>query len=282
MYVLDNGNITIKIQAPREVYDHPRFSQLGLITSAVRDGVEYTTECIAGKARREGLGLACEYGIFNPPLYENVPTGVRFPKPGVGALMKFREDYSFGDDFDTLYADIRITQGDGCIEFSETTSLGEYSVFASNRISLDGVDIVNAYRVENLGGKPFVTEEYCHNFINLGQLHITGVSVDIDCPFDLSQSPKCISRTGRGIRFDAPPPEGYYFRFTDGALPRVFTMAGETLAFRETVDFTPGIIALWGQAYVSCVELFNTLNLQPGEKTAYTRRFSLLKKSEIY
>lgn len=280
--LLVTGRLRVRIAAPGTVYRGSRFDWTGTVTEVKLDGAHTfcTPESLIDGQGTGGIGLCNEFGISEPIGYEECPVGGAFPKIGVGLLTKLDDSpYSFARPYPVVPFDCEVETGEASSTFTlHPTAVNGYAVRLVKKLSVADNRLRFSYALENVGDKPIVTTEYGHNFV-----HVNGEPIGPGYSLRLSES-FAYSPSGNGdrdpllfangtMRWRHIPKEAFYCRSTGSYTPGIqWELLHESgVGLRETVDFTPSLLALWGTDHVVSPEVFIRLEVKPGETVRWTR-----------
>lgn len=285
MITLENESIKVSMYEPGKEYRGSRFSQTAFLCSVKYRGVELCgLEAPVPGEGNGGAGLCGEFGIFTPPGFDTCAVGEYFVKPGVGLLKKHSGTYHFYEEFECKpdRIGVSVREDRGCFR-TEAQTAGGFGLRADKEVRLCGDSIVIVYDLLNTGRNPIETEEYCHNFIRIGE-----GAVDSDYWIDTGAVPsgedgiplvseQFAVQGGRltpvgeisqvhYARLDVAPDRPYCFRITNRRAERFI---------EEQDSFIPEFAAVWGKREVISVEAFHKISLAPGGRERYTRTYLL-------
>jgi hypothetical protein len=191
-----------------------------------------------------------------------------------------------------------------------------YAARLAKTITAHDAALEIAYCLENVGQKPIRTDEYCHNFCGIdGQW--MGPDYRLRLPYDVrfeEPQPEMLRRAlprtlgkilpdallspvarflmgrmarilvvrGTEISLRETPQSPFYRRlvgYTQTDRPQwelVHTPSG--VGVRETDDFAPCRVALWGTTHVISAEVFCPIDVQPGKTQTWTRKYEFFGK----
>jgi hypothetical protein len=262
-----------------------------------------------------GSGLCSEFGIEAPIGYDDCPPGETFPKLGIGLLVRpddgpyvFMKPYTIQQQFP-----VKIDQGEDCVTFTvEPLETRGYAARTIKRLTVHDNRLEVDVTLENVGQKPIRTTEYSHNFLGIDQMamgpdYILRLAAPVQAmdvskiyrkflPWYLRILPKGIinpmirdrvAQGNRALRIDGAeisltetPTSPFYLRLegqpkADGPQWELeYRPAG--IKVRESDDFTPLHVAVWGAGHVISAEVFIDLNVQPGESVHWVRQYEFL------
>ena len=272
--ILDNGIIKAKVLHPiNSKYYRTRFNHSGFIYDVWYKGVKFSEyeRSQPNFPTTEGSGLCCQYDFFKR---ESRPEkGDEILRPGIGISVfdpeRRSEDHTpFNTEF--TYTDTGVTF------ITETPLVGGFAYKEIREIKLVGEEIVEKVTFKNIGEKKIISKEYCHNFLSLGGKDI--------CP-DYGMKVYCIENpdgfTDNDMYFDGEvftfkdyPSKSYYFKTTETKESEIaFKMFDKngTASCYEKIDFKPSNVAVWGDHYCMCCEVFVPIELEIGEETSWQR-----------
>jgi hypothetical protein len=281
--LLTSRRLSVEVAAAGTQYRGARFDWTGFTTQVVLDGRHRfcTKEAMHGERSSGGIGLCNEFGLERPVGFEEAVPGERFPKLGVGLLM--RPDHA-GVDHMRDYANepFHITeQTDGCrASWTVAPRLCRgYAALLRKDMLVDDNRLRVSYHLENTGERAIRTTEYNHNFMN-----IDGHATSPD--YLLRTSAAVIAVPGAygvvvgsdGISWPAQA-AGFAARWQpEAVLAGGFSWTLEHRPSRisvcEQLDRPPHALALWGLSHVICPELFVAIDLQAGNSMRWSRTYT--------
>lgn len=284
--VIHSDRLAVEISRPGAAYSGTRFDWTGFVTQVSLDNQH--TFCVPEDYQPDqgtgGIGLCNEFGIDQPVGYDSAKPGELFPKFGVGLLTRLdKPDYSFWypHKIEQLFP-TRVDQGNDHVTFVvEPIDCAGYAARITKRLVVSGTSLRIEYALENTGDKPIQTNEYVHNFIGIDQKNF-GPDYVLNFPYaPIIESPSemnaiLLTAENRLMQKETPT-RPFYARLT--GFSKTDQPQWELLhqpsgvAMRESVDFTPNRIAVWGTTHVISVEVFIDLQVQPGETKHWTRTY---------
>ena len=247
MITLKNERLAIKIAEPNLENITYRFDRAGFIVSAVLDG-QYEF-CSSEGGGSNGVGICSE--IVTPQADREVPIGSRYPKFGVGLLLKEDEKpYSFMGVYDTESVEIETTVSENSVVFETAPVDFPYTMKQKKTVSIEGNRLRVAYEVTNTGSEMLEFTEYAHNFLSCNghaldpsyMLQMTNFAITEDAPFECWLDSR-----------------------NDG------------LKVCERDDFVPHHMGYWTNFGAMSPEIFFGAKLAPGESTHWTREYEFVK-----
>jgi hypothetical protein len=199
--VLKSNRLSVEIAPPGTAYARTRFDWTAFITQVTLDSapaggghafcVPEDPDPTKGTG---GIGLCNEFGIEQAIGYDDAQPGERFPKLGIGLLVRadegpytFMRPYEIGEHFP-----IQIETTDNEARFLvEPVDCRGYAARLTKTVTVQDATLTLAYQLENVGQKPIQTDEYCHNFMGIDG-HLMGPEYILRLPYD--------------VRFKDPPP----------------------------------------------------------------------------
>jgi hypothetical protein len=314
--LLTSDRLTVEIAPPGTAYDRTRFDWTVFITQVTLNGEH--TYCVPEDPDPTkgtgGIGLCNEFGIETAIGYDDAQPGECFPKLGIGVLEKADEGpYTFLRPYKVVERfPIQIeTTANSATFVVEPVDCRGYAARLTKMVTVEGATLQIAYRLENVGHKPVVTDEYCHNFSGIDG-HLLGPDYVLCLPYDvrfeepppamlrralpgflrkvlpdallsvvvrtmLRRMGKVLVVNGPEISLHESPERPFYRRLVGYAKtdqPQwelVHTPSG--VGMREIDDFAPCRVALWGTTHVISAEIFCPIDVQPGETQTWTRRY---------
>jgi hypothetical protein len=312
--VIQSPRLRVEIAQPGSVYRGTRFDWSAFITQVTLDGEN--TFCmpeslIPGKGTG-GIGLCSEFGNEWAVGYDDAQVGELFPKLGIGLLKRPDEGkYNFFKPHELVETfPIQIeAQADQARFTVEPIECRGYAARLEKTVRVVENTLTIDYRLENVGSKPFVTHEYCHNFLGINQQPI-GPDYRLRFPQTVQREPpptdlhklappnlrwlpkpilqwvvtRYLRSMGQAMQIKGAEiawketPKGAFFARLKGAQPRPeaqweVVYLPSKLGVREIDDFTPSRLVVWGEAHVVSAEVYTDISLMPGEVKRWTRRY---------
>ncbi len=281
-FLLQTSRLKVQISKPGAFYAGSRFDHNGFITDVTLDGKHTfcAPESLTKGQGSGGCGLCGEFGIESAVGYEDAGEGEGFIKIGVGQLIKpDSKPYDFFYPYEVIPAGASVTATAQSVRFGVAAApCNGYAYEYEKTVSVDDNTLRISYALTNKGDKLISTTEYCHNF-----LAIDGRPIDRGYELTLSGCTELNRRNGEAVFENGVVtwPEGerktsFYclpdFR-TDAAYTwqLIHTQAGAGV--RESVDFSPCKVALWGCLHVVSPEVFVRVDLVPGRTQTWTRTY---------
>ncbi|MBN2005683.1 MAG: hypothetical protein JXA21_20165 [Anaerolineae bacterium] len=291
---------------PGSIYRGTRFDWTAFITQVTLDAVPFGvpgvkpspghTFCVAESFAPErgtgGVGLCNEFGIEMPVGYDDAHPGETFPKIGIGLLARpenppdapyqFFRPYAIAQEFP-----VSIEARDNWARFTvEPLACRGYAARLVKTVSVEANTLSIAYALENVGQKPIVTHEYCHNFTGIDEQAL-GPDYSLSTPYPIAletvpERPQSTTANleivGNTLRCRSIPQHSFYARlqgFAQTNEPQwTLTHVPSGVTMKEYDDFTPARVAVWGMLHVFSAEVFVDINLLPGETQQWTRRYT--------
>ncbi len=307
MIVLRSDRLRVDIARPGRAYRGTRFDWTSFITQVTLDANESAPPGRGGPFSRGhtfcveesfvpgrgtgGIGLCNEFGIETPIGYDDAQPGETFPKLGIGLLVRpdgapynFFRPYEVAQLFPT-----QIKASESQVTFTvEPLDCRGYAARVVKTVSVEANTLSIAYTVENVGEKPIVTREYCHNFMGIngapmGPNYVLRVPYEIDLepmPEQAERMLEDLEIEESTLRVRKTPQHPFYCRlqgFSRTDAPQwelVHTPSG--LTTREYDDFAPVRVAVWGESHVISAEVFVDIDIRPSEVQHWTRRYEFL------
>lgn len=311
---LRSDRLTVEIAPPGTVYRDTRFDWTAFIVQVTLDG-EHTfcvPESLQPGQGTGGIGLCNEFGIERPIGYDDAQPGEPFPKLGIGLLTRpDGRPYNFFRSYEIAHPfPIDVQAAADTVTFVvEPVDCRGYAASLVKTVSVRGCALKIAYRLENVGSRPIVTHEYCHNFCGIDN-HPLGPDYRLRVPYEIAFEdvsarmtgrlpgplrllPRAIQRglvqmmlgwmesilvtEGQALWCRSTPRRPFYRRLvgfsrTESAQwELIHTPSG--VGIREHDDFTPSQVAVWGTTHVISIEVFLDVNVQPGETLDWARTY---------
>ena len=289
--LLNSDRLAVEIAPPGTAYARTRFDWTAFITQVALDGAH--TFCVPEDPDPDqgtgGIGLCNEFGIDQPIGYDDAQPGECFPKLGIGVLERadkspytFMRPYTIVERF-PIQIETTATSARFVVEPVECRG---YAARLTKTVTVEGATLQIAYELENVGQKPIVANEYCHNFCGIdGHLLGPDYSLRLPYPVGFEEPPPGMARRmgtilvvdGPEIRLSEEPNRPFYRRlvgYSQTEQPQwELVHAPSGVGMREIDDFAPCRVALWGTTHVISTEVFKALDVQPGETETWTRRW---------
>ena len=287
MLELKNENLEIQIDSPGAVYNQSRFDWTGQISQIIFNELHHfcTTETNDEKLRStRGIGLCNEFGISTPVGYDECPVGAYFLKIGTGMLLKeSNEAYDFFKTYKVKPAEFKVQQENHSSVSIETKAsdkrgyaykfIKQYSI-TSNTLSIHCV-------LENVGSKDIITEEYCHNFLCIDKKLVdNSYRLSFDCKINqndftnLVNPNECMIVSSEGMTWQSIPESDFFISNVGKVASWKLENTKSKVSISESVDFVPTYCNLWGKGHVISPELFKEINIKPGQKADWTRKYT--------
>ena len=290
MIQLKSSRLALHICEPGEKPNQTfRFDRAGFVSEIILDGSRYfcasEPHCLVHPSSG-GRGFCSEI-IFDPSA--EIPVGERFPKFGVGNLLKTDDQpYCFHRKYDAELFPVEWEAHENCAVFHTSgIPCHGYAAEMEKRIAVTDNVMRFDYSMRNTGSKSIQLREYCHNFISIGGMaigpdyllslpHVEGIpSGDIPDASgfvnylgeDHALRIKAYSKRAALIHFDADqinPVKPFEWSLSDSA-------DGSGLYCRES--FVPSGLAIWSVDHMISPEVFHDFRLAPGETASWTREY---------
>ena len=319
---LHSDRLDVEIAQPGSAYAGTRFDWSAFITQVTLDGAH--TFCVPESLEpgqgTGGIGLCNEFGIGTAIGYDDARPGDPFPKLGIGLLVRpdeapyrFARPYEIAERF-PIHVEATAAEARFTVDPVECRG---YAARLEKTVTVQGCELVVAYRLENVGRQALRTNEYCHNFCGIDG-HSMGPDYTLRMPYPIRFAPPPPAMLRRALpavlRKVAPDwllrqvfkgllrrggnilvvegndlslnavPERPFFRLFHGYSQTeqaqwelIHTPSG--VAMREVDDFSPVRVVLWGTTHVISVEVTVEIDLQPGEAQSWSRRYEFLSET---
>lgn len=283
---LSNGMLTVDIADIGE-YKGTRFDWTGFITQVTLAEGNHTfcvPESLKPGEGTGGRGLCNEFGISRAIGYDEAPIGGWFPKPGVGLLQKDDAQlYRFEKDYNVIPFTKEIEIEKEAVKYRvEPMDCNGYAMQLTKTISLQGDQLKIEYDLQNVGDKPFETEEYIHNFIGIDGLP-TGKDFELRLPGALkveepesSYTEKLLEVSKNSLTWNGNPDKPFYCKLSgweasqaDFNWELIHKPSGTGV--RESGDFPVARMALWGERHVISPEVFVNISVLPRQSKSWSR-----------
>jgi hypothetical protein len=314
--VFESNRLKVEIALPGTVYRRSRFDWAGFITQITLDGRHTfcVPEDYDPAKGTGGIGLCSEFGNEKAIGYADAAPGETFPKLGIG-LLKRPEDpkYNFFKPHEIAEPfPIEIETGPDSVQFTvQPLDCRGYAVREIKTVSAAENWLTIETQLENCGSKAVHTHEYCHNFIGINRQPV-GPDYHLRFPYPLAfekfhesyrsflppllrkitpgfvlemmvkrmMGSGILRATGNEIDWKATPEKFFFCRplgsFKTEEAQWELTHRPSKICVREFDDFTPVRVALWGAAHVVSAEVYTDIDLEPGERTSWTRRYQFI------
>jgi hypothetical protein len=295
---LHSPRLEVEIGRPGSAYHGTRFDWSGFITQVtllLNGGAGRHTFCVPESYHPStgtgGIGLCGEFGIDQPVGYDDARPGELFPKMGIGLLHRPDDGpYSFSRPYQIAEAfPVEVEEGPDQASFSVAPlDCRGYAARLAKTVRVQENRLEIAYRLENTGQKPLVTHEYLHNFVGIDR-QLLGTEYRLRLPYPVRFDPQAAVGMetaviqGHEIGFSVTPHKALYIRplgFGLSAEPQwEMRLQSSGVGLRESDDFNPVRVAVWGTDHVLSPEIFVGIALQPGETQTWTRQFEFFAPS---
>lgn len=290
-HLLQNKNLEIEIDLPRENYANTRFDWSGKISMVKFQGFPVAgTELLdAEEPNLYGRGFYNEFGLDTPLGFEEAKIGEWFHKIGVGRLKKDQAAYDFLKRYEVEPCEFKVQQEPDKLKITCIGLLeNRYAYELSKEICLLGSGFEVNYTLKNTGEKPIITNEYNHNFLAIGNAAI-GKEYVLKFPFQIdpanfeeSVNPEELVQLGvQDFRFSGAPAEPFFFSKLAGTKQVQAKWSLENtrlgIGIQESGDFPCNKVNVWGWGHVVSPELFFAIHLQPGELVSWTRIYEMYR-----
>ena len=284
--MLRDGDLRAQVLAPENSrYKRTRFNHSGFIADVWYAGTRFTQyerNQNDGFISTDGCGLCSSYD--GDQTMRDARVGEWYLKPGVGLIRREEKDWGICDWPAYQPLDTRMEAEERAAYFeTDTPNVNGYAYHEERRVRLEGDQIRLEVLLRNTGEKPLIMEDYCHNFISLGDAEI-GPAYRLDVPAmrrpqELNDSPLANALTGdeKGFTFSGEILKAFYgktFDVTSAPVTWKMTHRDMTAFVQEADSFTPGRIAVWGDYYVLSCEVFMPIDLAPGGEVRFTRTWT--------
>jgi hypothetical protein len=238
-----------------------------------------------GKIHIGGRGFNNEFGIVSPIGYEECFPGQWFHKIGTGMLKRDAEPYSFLKQYELLPVETEFESSFEKAVFTvKSTDLNGYAYNLIKTISLNNSSFSINYELINIGKKTFLTSEYVHNFLSLNGRPISkGYALGLSFKINQSSFSETVNPMQRVVfensmvKWNSEVSEAFFFGDMNSAEHEScsweLTHSEEKIGIRETCYGNVNKVNLWGTRHVVSPEIFHLINLKPGEKDTWSRRF---------
>jgi hypothetical protein len=289
--MLKNELLTLEIPEPGKTYTWPRFDWMGMVSQVTYKGRHTfcTTETRnPWRVTKRGIGLCNEFGIEQAVGYADCKPGERFPKIGVGLLLKKSEKrYRFFKNYSIKPFPYSVTRNNDSLIFKAgAAETRGYAVEYVKTILLEKNRFTVDYTLKNTGAKAVNTNEYFHNFVSINHENI-GPEYVLKFPFKLNAAAFTMTidpgaffriQENRLTWHETPKKEFFIRHVNPSPLENGFWSLEHTrhkVGIKETCDFPIDLINLWGKKHVVSPEIFYTLTVNPGETASWRRVYEV-------
>lgn len=286
-FILRSDRLQVELAAPGSVYQGSRFDWSGFVTQVTLDGTHTfcVPESYQAGAGIGGIGLCNEFGIDQPVGYDEARPGELFPKPGIGLLRKTEEAaYNFAHPYEIAQPfPIGLEcSPDRARVVVEPLPCRGYALRLNKTFRVKENWLEITYELENTGSRAVLTHEYAHNFAGIDGQPV-GPDYRLRFPVPVCREEGAsvgldnLAFTAEAVGFTGIPHHGLYFL----PLTHILTekpqwelqRLSSGVGMREYDDFCPMRVAVWGTLHVLSAEIFVPIDLQPGSKQAWARRY---------
>ena len=274
--ILENDSLRIKVLHPvNSKYYRSRFNHSGFIYDVWYKGVKFSEyeRSQPNFPTTEGSGLCCQYDFFRRN--ERPQKGEKILRPGIG-IMEFDPERKSEDiiPFDTEFS-----FDDKSVTFKTVTpEIGGFAYSEKRVIELKGEEIVETVTLKNIGKNKIISKEYCHNFLSLGGKDICpDYAMQVYCieaPKGFCDNDMYFDDDKNEFTFKDYPSKSYYFRTVDTKESdiafKMYDKKGTAFCY-EKISFKPSNVAVWGDHYCMCCEVFVPIELEVNEECSWTR-----------
>lgn len=287
-HTLTNGILTVEI-ADTGAYQGTRFDWTGFISQVTLNRGGHTfcvPESLVPGQGTGGIGLCNEFGISRAIGYDDAAVGEWFPKPGVGLLQKVSEaPYAFAGNYPLIPFQVIEERSEAAVAYLvQPMECRGYSMLLTKRIVLEEDRLNINYTLENKGSKALLTDEYIHNFIGMN-----GMNAGEDYKLRLPGKPEIeqpeseyteglLRRSGDVFSWNREPDRPFYCKLTGWDVAEsdfyweIVHQPGGT-GLRESGDFRPDRMALWGERHVISPEVFTDISILPRHSRHWRRSY---------
>ena len=291
IHEISNHILRLEIQEPGTGYNGSRFDWTGQIIQVIFENKHsFCTDEVPDPLKRHlfGRGLYNEFGIDNPVGYENCRPGEKFPKIGVGYLLKeSNKEYDFFSKYDIEPFDFSTTVEQDSVTFiCSAKQYRGYAFTLVKNIALEDNMFTIRYQLENRGDLDINTNEYVHNFLAINRKNINNSYV-LKFSFPLQPegfaenvNPGHVVDIGdKEMTWKGVPESPFFFSHVHmGKLSRAswyLEHEESKVGISESCDFPINNINIWGTTHVVSPEIFYLISLKPGETTHWERKYSV-------
>jgi hypothetical protein len=290
---LSNEQIEVEIKNPSDC-SGARFDRTGFITQVRMCSGGHTfcvPESLMAGSGTGGQGLCNEFGIFSPIGYDEAGLGGCFPKIGVGLLTRLDEgEYDFRGPYPVEPFPLQVHRGDQEIQYViHPSPCNGYALRLEKRVRIQDSSLFVEYALHNVGNKRISTHEYVHNFIAADQKPVgsdyvlkLGAPAYVDY-MEPEHTKQTLDIRSKEIRWHKNPDGAFYctLKQTAGSGSFFWELVHKPsgVGIRESGDFEPERICLWGTSHAVSPEVFVEIDVAPGEFMFWTRRYDFFVDS---
>jgi hypothetical protein len=294
-FTLVTSRLSVAIDAPGTAYRGPRFDWTTQVRQVTLDGrLTFLTQERDDNQWPEyqGRGLAGEFGIETPLGYDTCPVGGQFPKVGVGLLTRSDDKpYHFFRPYPIDPARFTADQAaPSSLRFTADQPVHRGWGWTLVRTwTAQGTDLSLETSLTNTGTEVLETEEYLHNFLNLGRGTVGPSWVltrpgDWDPPtlFENVDPEGLLVLQGSQVTWTRTPTTSFFLADRRHPAPATWTLTDTATGQRvsERTDFSPDRFHVWGVGHVVSPELYRRVRVAPGETQTWTRTWSFSTEAD--
>ncbi|MDR3120506.1 MAG: hypothetical protein LBU58_04125 [Clostridiales bacterium] len=284
MYVLQSDRLRVDVSEPGAAPNvTTRFDRAGFVEEVVLDGLHRFCASEPHNHGRTsgGRGICNEYVCRT---YDDAAVGGYFPKPGVGLLLKEKDEpYSFMNPYKARPFRISVSHSPNALLFvTEPETCIGYALRQEKRLEVNGNRLEMRVTLQNVGERDFEAEEYCHNFLT-----VNGMAIDPDYKLTIPSitdrghdavvgalmgngkgftfagaSRKAMFLAVPGEEFELAPGHAFEWRLEN-------TGEGLRVCGRDQINLSR--VSFWAIDHMISIESFHKLRLAPGECGSWTR-----------
>ena len=288
-HILKNKDFEIHIDHPLEGYNHSRFDWTGKIKTVNYKGIPLAGFELEnqGDDPNYGRGLFNEFGMNQPIGFDGTPEGDHFHKIGVGLLKKEGTHFDFLKRYEVIPASFEVIEQDQkLIIHCMAPEVRGYKYALRKEFILIDTGFEIRYTLHNNGKKEIMTDEYNHNFINMGGSTI-GQDYSLKFPFELKSElfeekvnpQSVVSISNHQMDFNHASDQHFFFSQLSGgnSVSASWTIENtkHQIGISETGDFECNKINVWGWKEVISPELFYHLHVLPGKTLTWSRKYQI-------
>jgi hypothetical protein len=282
---LSTEQLRAEIILPDTEYCGSRYDHSGIVSQVTtHNGHTYLSkEWVHGGPGMGGVGLSCVFEWTSTELYDSTNIADFFPMLGVGLVKKpntnpfyfpkpypvvpFKKEVSYSKGSMTVRVLPHLCQGIACEQVKTV------------RVSLNTLSIENT--LSNVGSKKIEAIEFCHNFLKFDG-HTVDDSYKILLPYQI----KAYMRRGElkmgpsfcslGAFDEESQSTAFWLEGYEGLKTHWIKIENfNTKTSLLIEDFFPlNRLFFWCNPEAICPETYFKIDLQPGEKTTFVRRYT--------